>query len=241
MKAKNSLSAGQAYLSAKRKVLEIRRKISNADGDAEELQLALTHAKRMEMVARKKKHHLELEELVTMTEKRDEKQSEMEEASAEMKDAIIEEAEDEVAKEEDAIFEEREDMLEEATEELQAEGQDSSEELLSSLNEMIADFGEEELKELEEAMEMLEDMEMLDPHMSEEELDELKRKHRAAEQKAIMKADMDYLKDLIKHQVSQGGGIPGMSGGNAAAGFSTPIPQGIDASVSCAVALDIGL
>ena len=48
--AKNSAGAEQAVLSAKRKVLEIKKKISNGDGDAEELQLALTHAKRMEMV-----------------------------------------------------------------------------------------------------------------------------------------------------------------------------------------------
>ena len=51
------------------------------------------------------------------------------------------------------------------------------------------------------SQEMLENMEIVDPHMSEEELEELKRKHRAAENKAIVKAEMDYLKGL-----SGGGG-----------------------------------
>ncbi|MBR4758606.1 MAG: hypothetical protein IK078_00460, partial [Lachnospiraceae bacterium] len=63
-RAKTSTSAGQAVLSAKRKVLEIKRRIMSGKGDPEELQSVLTHAKRMEMVARKKKHHLELEEMV---------------------------------------------------------------------------------------------------------------------------------------------------------------------------------
>ena len=65
---------------------------------------------------------------------------------------------------------------------------------------MVAEFGEEELKQLEEAMEAFESMEVLDPHMSDEQFEDLKRKHRAAENKAIVKADMDYLKDMARIQ-----------------------------------------
>lgn len=243
LRAKNSISAGQAYLSAKRKVLEIKRKISNADGDAEELQLALTHAKRMEMAARSKKHHLELEEQATNCRKLDEKQDKLEEASSDMTTAMISEEEEEVTEQEDAIFEEREEMLEEATAEMEENGEELSDEMLSELNEMIAEFGEEELEMLEEAMEMLEDLEMLDPHMTEEELEELKRKHRTAEQKAIMKADMDYLKGMIKHQMEKGGDILGLnsSGTPAASTFSAAVPQTMDVSVPCDVSIDIGL
>ena len=75
---------------------------------------------------------------------------------------------------------------------------------------------EEELEQLEEAMEMLEDMEMLDPHMTEDELKELKLKHRMAESKAMLKADMDYLKGMIKHQSTKEAMLPGMGAGNAA-------------------------
>ena len=77
-------------------------------------------------------------------------------------------------------------------------GVQNSQDMLSELGKILAEFGEEELKELEEAMEMLEDMEIVDPHMSKEDLEELKRKHRATEQKAMVKADMDYLKGMIK-------------------------------------------
>ncbi len=185
-RAKTSVSAGQAVISAKRKVLEVKRKIASSDGDSEELQLALIHARRMEMAARKKKHHLELEEMVQTTGERDERLEKQEEATSRMENALIAAREEEISKREDAIFDERQEKISEAAE----------------LNEMLSEFGEEELRELEEAMEMLESMEIVDPHMSEEELEELKRKHRASEQKALVKADMDYLKGMIEHHVA---------------------------------------
>ncbi len=211
-RAKTSVSAGQALLSAKRKVVEMRRKISSKEGDPEELQFALTHAKRMEMVARKKKHHLELEELVTHTRERDEREEKTEEAAQRLEDSFISAEEEKLSQKEDEVFEKRQDLLHEAAEE------GGTEDMLADLNEMLSEYGEETLKELEEAMELLESMEFLDPHMSEEELEELKRKHRAAENKAIVKADMDYLKDMIKHQTGKGAAIPGMSTGMAGIG-----------------------
>ncbi len=197
-RAKTSVSAGQAVISAKRKVLEVKRKIASSDGDSEELQLALTHARRMEMAARKKKHHLELEEMVQTTGKRDERLEKQEEASNQIKNALITEKEEEVTKREDAVFDERQKLISDAAEEMRDRGVQNSQDMLSELGKILAEFGEEELKELEEAMEMLEDMEIVDPHMSKEDLEELKRKHRADEQKAIVKADMDYLKGMIK-------------------------------------------
>ena len=220
LRAKTSVSAGQAVLAAKRKVIEVRRQISSGDGDAEELQLALTHAKRMEMVARKKKHNLELEEMVVNTQRRDENMDKMEEASDDIQSALVSAEEEKVTKEEDAIFEERQEMLEEAAEEAEERSAEASEEMLDKLNKMISEFGEEELKELEEEMEMLENMEIIDPHMSEEELEELKRKHRAAESRAIVKADMDYLKGMIKHQMEKGNSVSGSS--SAGNTFSMP-------------------
>ena len=212
-RAKTSVSAEQAVLSAKRKVLEIKRQIASGKGDPEDLQLALTHAKRMEMVARKKKHHLELEEMVTATQKRDERMEQMEDAASEMKNAMLDQEQEKVAGAEVAIFEERHDMMDEITDAMAESGADISQDMLADLNSMIAEFGEEELKELEEAMEQLENLEVIDPHMSKEDLEDLKRKHRNSENKAIVKADMDYLKDMIKHAQEKGGSIPGMGGG----------------------------
>ncbi|MCR5754874.1 MAG: hypothetical protein K6G30_08720 [Acetatifactor sp.] len=199
-RAKTSASAGLALIAAKRKVLEVKRKISTGDGDPKELQLALTHARRMEMVARKKKHHLELEEMAQTTGQRDER-LQQEDTAADMKNAMISAQEEELAKKEDAVFE--------AWEEL-------SDEMMADLNAMISELGDEVLEEMEKAMEMLESMEIIDPHMSKEELEELKRKHRLAEQKEMVKADMDYLKGMIKHQMQMGQAVPGVSTGTVA-------------------------
>ena len=213
--AKNSAGAEQAVLSAKRKVLEIKKKISNGDGDAEELQLALTHAKRMEMVARKKKHHLELEELVVTTQSRDERAEQAEETISGVRDALIDSGEIKLKKAEDEILDERVDMIDETMEEIKEEDIQISDEELAELNEMIAEFGQEELDKLEEAMEGLESIEILDPHMSKEDLKELKIKHRNAEHRDIVKADMDYLKELIKYQLENGGMTPSLDSNKA--------------------------
>lgn len=240
LRAKTALGAGQAVIAAKRKVLEVKRKVSAGDGDPEDLQAELTHARRMELVARKKKHHLELEELVENTGKLDEKQEASEEAADAVKSALIETEEEKVTEREDEIFEQRSEMLEELTAQAKERSEELSDEAMTELNEMIAEFGEDELKQLEEAMEQLENMEFLDPHMSKEELDELKRKHRAAEQKAIVKADMDYLKDTIKHQMEKGAAAPGLKtdfGGSAGASFA--IPQGAEISAPVSVGINI--
>ncbi len=224
-RAKTSLSAGEAVISAKRNVLDIKRKISNKDGDPEELQLALTHAKRMEMAAKKKKNHLEIEEMVVNTQKRDDNMDKAEEAVKDMKNALISKKEEELTKEADAIFKEREEMIRQARKELEEKVEQVTDDMLSDLNEMISEFGEEELEELQEAMEMLDCMEIVDPHMSREDLEELKRKHRAEENKAIMKADMDYLKGMIRHQTEMGMSASGtmsdaMSSGIITAGLA---------------------
>ena len=215
--AKNTISAGQALLAAKRKVLEVRRQLAKGDGDEEELQLALTHAKQIEMAARKKKHHLELEELVETVQKRDEaseeKEDRMKEASSELQSTMSQMAQDEVAKQEDQVFEKRQELMDSLEEQMEESRSQLSDEMLEGLNELIAEFGEEELKALEEEMEMLESLEVLNPHMSEEELEELKQKHRSAENKAMVKADMDYLKGMIKHGQEKGVAIPGFGSG----------------------------
>ena len=216
-RAKTSVSAGQAFLAAKRKVLDVQRKIAAKEGDPEELQMALTHAKRMELVARKKKNHLELEELADRTIRSDEQRDKMEETEDSIRNAMISKEEEKLGKKEDEIFESRKEQIEQAAKEMQQSSGNSSEDMLADLNEMISKFGEEELKQLEEAMEMLEDMEMLDPHMTEDELKELKLKHRMAESKAMLKADMDYLKGMIKHQTGKEAMLTGIGPGSGTA------------------------
>ncbi|MCR5789602.1 MAG: hypothetical protein K6G83_06910 [Lachnospiraceae bacterium] len=232
--AKTSVSAEKAVLAAGRKVLEVKRKISSHEGDPEELQLALTHAERMEKAAKKKKRHLELEELAAVTKQRDENREKPEAASSEMKNALLSAGEEKLTKREDAILDHRFDLVHEAVSDLSESSAPDAGELLKELNEMAADFGKEELKELEEAMGALENMEVIDPHMSSEDLENLKRKHRTEENRVIMKADMDYLKGMIRHQFEKGGSIPGMQNMNTGvSGFALPSPavQNLQAGV----------
>ena len=75
-------------------------------------------------------------------------------------------------------------------------------------------------------------MEVVDPHMSKEDFEDLKRKHRASENKAIVKANMEYLKDMIKHELGKAGRIPGMGGGQtASAVVGSPAVQGVTVSM----------
>ena len=237
-RAKTSVSAGQAFLAAKRKTLEIRRKIAAKEGDPEELQIALNHARSMELVARKKKNHLELEEMVEHTQRLDEAKDKTEEAADRVKGTLISAEEEALTKREDEILKNRSELMEDTAKELRESGAGDVDEMLSELNEMLADMGEEQLKELEEAMEMLEELEFLDPHMSKKELKEVKLKHRAAESKAIVKADTDYLKSMIKHQMEVGKTIPGMSAGSASA-RTAPIATGFSMATISAPAIDV--
>lgn len=185
--AKTSVSAGQALIAAKRSVSDIKRQIRSAKEGSDELLLALSHARRMEMAARKKKHHLELEEIVEAAQKvnttpKSDDTSNQDSANI-ARAAYIDEAEGKIEKAEDKIFEEREQMIENMSDDMA---------------QMISEYGEEELKQLEEAMEMYELMEVVDPNMSKEDFKKLKMKHRNAEEKAIVKADMEYLKGIIK-------------------------------------------
>ena len=244
-RAKTSVSAGQAVIAAKRKVVEIKRKLSlNVKSeDNGQLQAALIHAERMEMAAVKKKHHLEQEELVSNTMKRDESMEKFEEASkshssdsSSRVDSLPSPVEEEITKAEDVIFDERYKMLEDVMSELEnMDISNLSEEMLEKMNEMIASFGEDELQMLEEAMEMAELMEVVDPHMSKEDFENLKRKHRASEERAMMKADMDYLKAVIKMNMEQSmkspSGISAASTGFGGSAFSA-VPMAEVPSVS---------
>ena len=82
-------------------------------------------------------------------------------------------------------------------------------------------------------------MEMIDPHMTKEDLEELKRKHRASEQKAMMKADMDYLKGMIKLQ-NEGKGISTISSPSVSVpNLSMPAMSMPSVSAPVSVSIDV--
>lgn len=214
MRAKTSISAGQAVVAAKRKVSELKRKLAASGGDDDELQMALTHAKKMEVVAQRKKNNLTLEEMVSNTQKRDELLKKMEEKGSSMETEVYEELKDKIMdKQLERIDEQAEIEREEAEkiqEEMEQKLEASQEEMMEQLSSFVDEMSDEESEMLREMSEMIDAMETADPHMSEEELNKLKTKHRFSEQKALMKADMDYLKSVFKQL--DGRSTPGMPG-----------------------------
>lgn len=196
--AKNSLSAGKALIKAKRKVLELKRELVKGGDDTQEIMVALSHAKQMERVAKKKKHHLELEELVEQTQKMDEKKELSEETNSSSGFSnfdFIELSEDEL---EDARDEILDTISETMKEPIDSNNLEDSSADLSEISEEFSELSSDSLEQLDEAMEMLENLEVVDPHMSEEDLKKLKIKHRSSEEKDIVKADMEYLRDMLK-------------------------------------------
>ncbi len=255
LQAKTSVSAGKAVIKAKRKVLELKRQLAKGGDDAKEIMVALSHAKAIERVAKKKKHHLELEELVEKTQQTDEK---LEELKGEPKEGsgggftnfdFIEEAQQEIEDARDEILEEisPEEMMavEACMEEIPLEEipieEISVEEIpvepasgdMEEFSEEMTEAVSEALSNLDEAQEMLEELEVVDPHMSKEDLKKLKIKHRSSEEKDIVKADMSYLRDMIKHALDQQMQSTGASqmAGLLAGATAAPSPVFMDVSV----------
>ncbi len=247
--AKTSGHASQAAVKAKRKVMELKRKMASSTDDDEkaEISAALNHAKAMERAAKKKKRHLEVEEMVEHTMSMDKRMGDMKDeggssGSAERASAVEEMVSQAETVVEDA-YDKIEDMMSDAMEgegfsesaeydmasEIPADSEmipeddalsDITSEVVSDLGDMYEDF-EDAFDMLDEVMEDLELLEVVDPHMDEEGLKKLRTKHRNSEEKDMVKADMDYLKAVFeKYQQDMEKAGGGMAAGNVAAGVA---------------------
>lgn len=256
--AKNSLSASKAVLSAKRGLADLQRKLKASDCSDDEKQAALSHAKRMISIAKKKKKHLDLEELVENTMKSDERMEKMTEGGEsenfekvaphdDTENISEENAEDSFEEDfDDALLDEMQDeqyqmdmedldslMTEELEEmdlsdEIAESAEAVSEEFMDEMSEDMSELLSEEMEELEEMMEIV------NPHMDEEHFEKLKLKHRTEENKELVKADTDYLKAYIKsiqHQNAQQAAGAGTS--------SAPISSDGFAAVMADVSVDV--
>ncbi len=177
-RAKTPLSAAQAVISAKRKVAEVKRKLANTKGDTKALEQALIHAKRMELVARRKKHHLEMEEYIEHGQKLEENSDAKEKAVDAIREMSVTEGEEKIRKQLDELLEDAANIMDQTSEDL--------------------------IDSLEETLEALEELEIADPHMSREDLEKLKLKHRNSENRDMIRADMDYLKNMAKINTPSG-------------------------------------
>lgn len=198
LQAKTSGNARRAMNSARRKVVELRKKLKMSNTDNQGLLNAIRHAEAMARVAKKKVRHLEEEENVKLRGGV---------CEAEMEEEMEESAEQDWDEGAELTFD-MEDLQElmELYQELMDEAVEDMEEL-SDLEDMILGSAEKEM----------------DP----EDLDQLKKKHRAEELRKIMEADMKYLKAMFekmaKEQQSSADGVGSStdSGERCAAGYDT--------------------
>lgn len=169
MQARTSDSAGRVLTNALGKVAMLLRKAKSGEYDDKELESAIIHAKKIERVARKRLKHLKEEE------------------NAKKQGVCWEDTE----KNEECKIEDGEQT---------ADSEISDEELrkmLHKLNELMKESMKEWNKEtgLDEMTDEL--LGNVHTDMTPEELERLKKKHRADELREIAQADMKYLRDMF--------------------------------------------
>lgn len=173
--AKTSGIAGVVAVRARAKLALLQKKKGIGEYDNTELDHAIIHAKKMVRIARKRMRNLKEEE------------------KADANGCLVETEENEKEKEAaDNADKERE--LEQHEAELR-KLQDEYEEMM---RETMAETMAESIEEvMEEAMEPDEMMGVVHLNLDPEDLERLKKKHRAEEFRQIMEADMKYLKSVM--------------------------------------------
>lgn len=226
MKSKTSVTARQVAGKAKREVVRLRQKKLSAQYDPEEVQIALTHALKIERVAKKKVKHLLEEEMVKVTggpcagelEEKTNKESDQEKAE----DAIAA-MENGMSGEDAAAMQQRramssqeqaqyiqeqmqamQEMMQAQMEQMQYAMEMAQEQMRAQMEDMMSDFMDEMEESMKELLEesglsdLLEEMAGgFDMEMDPADYHMMKLKHRAKELKEIAEADAEYLKAVF--------------------------------------------
>lgn len=172
LSAKTSGNARKVAGKARNKVALLRQKIKNDDYDSKELESAIAHALKMEKIAKKKMKHLQQEERVKQMG-----------AGDFLELPQTEEETDLEGLDQQKDFTQKEDELKQ----LMQEYEQLMEEVMKQSNELLS--GDMLMDELTENA---------PEDMQPEDLDLLKKKHRAKEQKEIAEADLQYLKAMFE-------------------------------------------
>lgn len=172
LSAKTSGNARKVASKARNKVALLRQKIKNDDYDSKELESAIAHALKMEKIAKKKMKHLQQEERVKQMGEGDFLDLPQTEEETDL---------EELDQQKD--FTQKKDELKQ----LMQEYEKLMEEVMKQSNELLS--GDMLMDELTENA---------PEDMRPEDLDLLKKKHRAKEQKEIAEADLQYLKAMFE-------------------------------------------
>lgn len=231
LRSKTSTAARRAASQARREVLRLKREKQNGNYDNEEIDAAITHAKAMERVARKKAKHLEEEEMAKSSGGPCAGNMVEEEETEEIQEDEYE-ANEEILEIPDGYGDEQEYIEIEFPDIRMLEMYYNYNQTLNEMDAVISDMIEltsEMFDEFSEGMkEMLEDMgldELSDEFLSVKgdmdpaDLKAMKIKHRNKEMKDIVKADAEYLKVVFAHleKMKDGGVSLGCSSSEAAA------------------------
>ncbi|MBQ3899833.1 MAG: hypothetical protein II741_08355, partial [Lachnospiraceae bacterium] len=239
-------AAKSAVSVAKREVLRLKRLKGSGEYEAEEIDAALTHAKSMERIARKKAAHLEQEEMIQVTDDGTGTMSLKDALEAEKNKDTNAENEDQdeytdILNEltgEDSAYETSEagyaDEMPPDTEFLTEAMTDFTNEISAQMEDLAAEMSEEmsalmeeismEMQELMETFDLMEELSAPVGKMNASDFKMLKIKHRGDEMKEIAKADKEYLKAIFKHQseagksaINPGSGSPSFASSDSSA------------------------
>lgn len=194
LRTKTSGSARQVVTNARQRVAQLRRMSKSDNYDETELESAIRHAEAMARVAKKRMKHLQEEERVGrhggLCEAELEERTEEKAAERSSREADREKRAEQADREMERLMQEYQELMQEAMEELQD---------ISSMEEFS-----EELACL-----------AFDEDMDPEDLEMMKKKHRASEMREIVEADMKYLKamfDRLQREKQSAGSTFGSSG-----------------------------
>lgn len=183
MRTKTSMGAKQVAASASVKVGSLRKQLKSGDYDERELTRAILHAEAMERIAKKKMKHLQQEEKAKKNNKYETQEEEREKDGTETGSISEQMAMEQLQELQKLMREEMESAMQEAMEE-------TIEEMKSAMKEMQSSGGLQELSDnlLEEEP----------TKKSPEELERYKKKHRSEEIRALIEADMKYLRAMFE-------------------------------------------
>ncbi len=257
IRSKTPVAAKSAASKARREVIKLRRQKGSGKYDPEEIEAAITHAKSMERIAKKKAAHLEQEEMIEISDDgtntlslkdalnegptKQERPDKNEDPSINPDTEVENGAASEAQLQKEAM---QEAVISEASyDEMAAFREDLAAELSEEMEYMMAELSEE----MQEMMEQLDMMEIISGpvgKMTSDDFKMLQTKHRTDEAKAIAKADSEYLKAIFeKYQkektagsspvasnISSSGAVP-LGTATPTASFSSPEGVVVDVSL----------
>ncbi len=175
MASKTSSHANKAVREARSELVQLLMKQKSGDYDDKAVSNAIAHARSIERVAKKHRKHIEEEERAQRTH------------------SGITEEEEEILENEEA------EETEEAEQQQAREQQEQAERTARELEQLAQEI-EQMMRESEEQMNELADELMSSAsyeHMDDDDIEAMKKRHRAEELRDILEADMKYLKALF--------------------------------------------